>query len=188
MNVGPACADSYCCWKFVIYSSFTKRTVLPQTTQDNDNYEQTPAVVFLHTAHAKRISLLCYRCYLVYNNETFVFNLKSMVRWLMSHFWVIGWACCIELRKINNKHSHVYHQNHDIFHYNQTLNDGLSNHGLSNQCFIKLVYSQTLDWLLSSSVADFQRWYQSFTSSVILQCFPNMKVKHWQTGMLPSIK
>lgn len=125
MNIGPACADSYCCWKFDIYSSFTKRTVLPQTTQDNDNYEQTPAVVFLHTAHAKRISLLCYRYYTVYNNETFVFNLKSMVKWLMSHFWVIGWACCIELRKNSNKHSHVYHQNHDIFHYNQTLNDAV---------------------------------------------------------------
>lgn len=52
--------------------------MLSQTTQDNGNCEQTPAAVFLHTAHAKQISLLCYRDYIVCDNETFVFNLKSM--------------------------------------------------------------------------------------------------------------
>lgn len=98
---------------------------ISQTTQDNDNYEQTPAAVFLHTAHVKQISLLCYRDYIVYDNETFVFNLKSMVKWRMSHFRVVGWACYVEPCKISNKHSHVYHQNHDIFYYNQSLNDAV---------------------------------------------------------------
>lgn len=125
MNIGPACADSYGCWKLVIYSSFTKRTALSQTTQDNDNYEQTPAAVFLCTAHVKQISVLCYRDYIVYDNATFVFNLKSMVKWRMSHFRVVGWACYVEPCKISNKHSHVYHQNRDIFYYNQSLNDAV---------------------------------------------------------------
>lgn len=125
MNVGAARADSYCCWKLVIYSSFTERTVLSQTTQDNDNYEQTPDAVFLRTAHVKQISLLCYRDYIIYDNETFVFNLKSMVKWHICHFQVVGWACYVEPCKISNKHSHVYHQNLDIFYYNQSLNDAV---------------------------------------------------------------
>lgn len=87
--------------------------------------EQTPAAMFLHTAHVKQISLLCYRHYTVYDNETFVFNFKSMVKWCMSHFRVVGWACYVEPCKISNKHSHVYHQNRDIFYYNQSLNDAV---------------------------------------------------------------
>lgn len=111
----------------LLYFSFTKWTVLSQTTWDNDNHEQTPAAVFLHTAHVKQISLLCYRHYTVYDNETFVFNLKPMENWPMSHFQVVGWACYVEPCKISNKHSHVYHQNRDIFYYNQSWNDALSN-------------------------------------------------------------
>lgn len=167
MNIGP---DSYCCWKLAIYSSFTRRTVLSQTTEDNENYKQIPAVVFFHTAHVKQISLLCYRDYIVYNNETFVFNLKSMVRWSMSHFWVVGWACYVEPCKISNKHSHVYHQNHDIFHYNQPLNDVVL-YQFSLESDLELAALLQCCW--------FQRWYQSFTALVILQCFPKMKVKHW---------
>lgn len=125
MNIGSPYADFYCCWKLTLYFSFTKWTVLSQTTWDNDSYEQTPAAVFLHTAHAKQISLLCCRHYTVYDNETFVFNLKPMVKWRMSHFRVVGWACYVEPCKISNKHSHVCHQNCDIFHYNQSLNDAV---------------------------------------------------------------
>lgn len=84
-----------------------------------------PAAVFLHTAHVKQISLLCYRDCIVYDNETFVLNLKEMVKWHMSHFRAVGWACYVEPCKISNKHSHVYHQNRDIFYYNQPLNDAV---------------------------------------------------------------
>lgn len=125
MNVGPACADSYCCWKLAIYSSFTKRAVLSQTIQDNNNYEQTPAAVFLNTVHLKQISLLCCRDHIVYDNETFVFNLNSMVKGRMSHFRAVGWACYVEPCKISNKHSCVYYQNCDNFYYNQSLNDAV---------------------------------------------------------------
>lgn len=125
MNIGSPYADFYCCWNLTLYFSFAKWTVLSQKTWDNDYYEQTPAAVFLHTAHAKQISLLCYRHYTVYDNETFVFNLKPMVKWCMSHFRVVGWACYVEPCKISNKHSHVYHQNCDIFYYNQSLNDAV---------------------------------------------------------------
>lgn len=81
--------------------------------------------MFLHIAHEKQISLLCDRQYTVYDNETFVFNLKPMVKWCMSHFQVVGRVCYVEPCKISNKHSHVYHQNRDIFYYNQSLNDAV---------------------------------------------------------------
>lgn len=48
-----------------------------------------------------------------------------MVKWHMSRFRLVGWACYIEPCKISNKHSYVYHQSHDIFYYNQSLNDAV---------------------------------------------------------------